>query len=472
MDKNILQFARLLRKAGIKVSHSEVMEALRALALTGIEKHTFFNILSATLIKEQADMRVFEKIFELYFSPEVMRAGYSDYSRSVSLINSKPTTARKGCDMIPGTEKGRTTGFGQGRGLATAEVENFVQVIQAGVHEEMLALVKKGVEGIGELFEEDLEDTKDTIRQVKIFLEWNMGVYKLESTACDVDEKTRFIWQDRLKSLEDMLHKEIEKKLITEFGAIALEKVLARENINQLDFYKLSSMQVAEIKQKISKLAYKLASRVSLRKKRSKRGQLDLARTIRKSMSYGGVPIKPAYRNHHPTRLEMVILFDLSSSVKIFSEFILQLVYSIQNKFIHVRSFVFVDTPDEITGFFINREIEDGIKDVYNLAKFSKTPFSDYGQMFKDFNEKYLDILNKKVTLLIIGDARNNYHRDHADCLLRMCQEAKKTIWLNPEPAEKWDEEDSLISLYGVMCDQVFECRNLDQLEMVSRKII
>ncbi len=469
MDKNILQFAVLLRKAGLRVSHSEVAEALRAITLTGIDRVTFFNALSATLIKEQTDMRVFEKIFEYYFNPEFMG---DDCSRFGPMIKADPKTTCQGNDIVPGRGKGRTTGFGQGRGLAAAAVDNFVQVIQAGIPEEMSALVKKGVAGLGRLDEEDLEDMKNAIRQVKVFLEWNMGIYKLENAACELDEKTWLVWQERLKTLEDMLYREMEKRLIIELGTSALEKVLARENINQLDFYRLSSQQTAEIRKKIGKIAHKLASRLSFRQKRSKRGQIDLARTIRRSMSYGGVPIKPAYRDHYPTRPEFVVLFDLSGSVKVFSEFILQLVYSIQSRYIHVRSFVFVDTPDEITGYFQNREIEDGIKDIYNLAKYSKTAFSDYGQMFIDFNEKYLEVLNKKTTLLIIGDARNNYHRDHADCFRNMCQEVRKTIWLNPEPVESWDTEDSLISLYGGLCDQVFECRNLEQLDRVARKII
>jgi len=460
MDTKILKFAVLLRKAGVKVSHTEVAVALKALSLTGLDNAAFFNTLAVTMIKDQSEYRVFEKVFNYFFKPETTK-------KLSSGVEHKPER-----DLFPGTEKSRTTGFGQGQGLTTAARDNFVQIIKAGSTEEMADMVKKGVKSLGRLDKEDLNDMKKSIRQVKIFLEWNMGVYQLENDSCNVDEKTRLIWQERLNCLEGMLYRELEKKLISELGETALETILARENLNELDFYKLSSPQVTEIKKRISKLAHKLASRLSLRQKRSNKGRIDLARTIRKSMPYGGVPIRPAYRDRYPTRPEFVVLCDISGSVRIFSEFMLQLVYSIQTRFIHVRSFVFVDTPDEVTAYFQDNEIEDGIKNIYNKAHFSKTAFSDYGQVFEDFNEKYLDILNKKTTLLIIGDARNNYHGEQTDLFLNMSRQVKKTIWLNPEPGTEWDREDSVMSVYSRLCDRVFECRNLKQLDQVSRNII
>jgi len=336
----------------------------------------------------------------------------------------------------------------------------------------MAHTIRRGIESLGRIKKEDLADMKEAIRQVKVFLEWNMAVYRLEREADQVDESMWLAWQERLAEMETRLYWELEKAIINELGSEALETVIIRENLNEMDFYRLSAPQVAEIKKKISKMAHKLASRLSFRQKRARHGKIDLQRTIRKSMATGGVPIKPAFRDRYPTRPEIVVLCDISGSVRVFSEFMLQLVYSIQNRFIHVRSFVFVDTPDEVTGFMQNREIEDGIKNIYNKARFSKTAFSHYGETFIEFIQKYSDVLNKKTTLLVIGDARNNYHKEHADYFQKMCSEVKKAIWLNPEPIEKWDKEDSVMKVYGQFCHQVFECRNLEQLDYVARKII
>ncbi len=471
MDQKFLEFAILLRKAGVKVSHSEIAECLQALSMVGLEKANVYDAMAATLIKDQSDFRIFDKLFYFYFDPDFF-GHRAKLQRWPKLVRPPRDRQCAGGDRVPGSEPGRPTGFGHGQGLATSAIDDFLQVIKVGSPAAMAELIRKGVAGLGPIEETDLREMKDTVRQVKVFLEWNMGVYRLEQEAGTVYESIWLTWQERLAEMEDMLRRELEKAIINDLGDQALETILIRENLNQLDFYRLSQSQVAEIKKKISKLAHKLASRLSFRQKRAKRGQIDLQRTIRKSMSTGGVPIKPAYRDRYPTRPELVVLCDVSGSVRLFSEFMLQLVYSIQNRFIHVRSFVFVDTPDEVTALMQNREIKDGIKDMYNQARFANSAFSDYGRMFFHFWDKYLPVLTRKTTLLIIGDARNNYHQAEADYLEKIGREVKKVIWLNPEPFENWDREDSIMSVYGRLCHQVFECRNLEQLDNVAKKII
>jgi len=469
MDAKILEFAGLLRKAGVKVSHSEVAECLKALSITGLEKKIFYDVMAATLIKDQADFRIFDKLFEYFFDADF----FLHNERNLSLSPELPIKqCFQGGTPVPGTECTRSTGFGQGQGLATGAIDSFIQVIKTGRREEMKAMVREGIKSLGQIRRDDLENIQKAIRQVKVFLEWNMSVFRLEEMACDVEDSTWLIWQHRLAEMEEILYREMERTLIRELGEEALETLLIRENLNQMDFFRLTTPQVAEIRKKIGKLAHRLAARLSFRRKRAKRGLIDLPKTIRRSINTGGTPINPAYRNRYPTRPEFVILCDISGSVRVFSEFMLQLIYSIQNRFIHVRSFVFVDTPDEITKYFQNREIEDGIKDMYNKGRFSKTAFSDYGQMFIDFCEHYPMVLDKKTTLLVVGDARNNYNRDHADYFQKICAQVRRVIWLNPEPKEKWNQEDSIISVYGEYCNQVFECRNLQQLESVTRKIL
>lgn len=481
MDRKILEFTALLRRAGVRVSHSEAADCLRALSLTGLDRDTFYHTMSSTLIKDQADMLTFDKVFGYYFDPDFFGHREEALKRWPDLIlpwregrcaADDANRACTGSDPVEGEDHGRSTGFGHGQGLATAAVENFMQVIKIGDPGEMAQLVKRGVESLGEIKNEDLQDTKNAIRQVKIFLEWNMGASKLEQEARLNKEADFLDWQERLGQLEEMLYRELEKVLINTLGTEALDTILARENINELDFFSLSAPQTAEIKKKISRLAHKLATRLSFRQKKTTRGKVDLQRTIRKSMTTGGVPIRPAYRDRYPTRPELVVLCDLSGSVKIFSEFMLQLIYSFQARFLHVRTFVFIDTPDEVTELMRYREIEDGVREIYNKAKFSKTAFSDYGEMFIDFCQKYLDVLHQKSTLIIVGDARNNYRREHQDCFQQMTGKVKKVIWLNPESLERWDREDSIMSVYGVFCSQVFECRNLRQLDMVARKLI
>lgn len=478
MDKTILQFAILLRKAGIKVAHSEIGECLKALSLIGVARPLFYQVLLATLIKDNAAYPVFDKLFNYYFTPDFF--AHRDKRNHLQGGGAFPAIEVQGCsdqgcdgnDPFPWGDGHRSTGFGRGRGSAAAPIENFVQVIKLGDVDNMTTMIREGINSLGKIVETDLHNMSEPIRQIKVFLEWNMGVDRLERDSTNIEESIRLTWQENLRKMEELLFQELEKTLINQFGEIALETVLIRENISELDFFQLSSPQVNEIKKKITKMAHKLSTRLAFRYKRAHHGKVDLARTIKNVVAYGGVPIRPAFRDRHPTRPEFVILCDVSGSVKLFSEFMLQLVYSIQNRYLSVRTFVFVDIPDEATNFFRNRDIEEGLKEMYNRSKFSMSAFSDYGRVFKDFHEKHLESISRKTTLLILGDARNNYNQNFAEVFQKICRQAKKVIWLNPEPQENWNREDSIMSAYGASCHQIFECRNLKQLEALSKRII
>lgn len=467
MEGKILEFARLLRQAGLKISVSEVMDCLRGLEGLDIDRAAFYNTLLATMIKDQADYGAFAKLFDYFFAADFY--GHRQDPAGV-LKPGEPCGSCSGNDL-PG-DGDKTTGMGQGNmrpGIPTGD--RMMQLIKIGSPDMMSQAAREAVASLGPIEEKHL-NMEETIKQVKVFLEWYMGVNRLEKMADQVDEETWLNWQARLEEMEKMLQRELEKVLLAEFKDRALGLILTRENLNELDFYQLAKPQVTEIRKKISKFAHRLATRVSYREKRARRGRVDLQGTIRKSIATGGTPIKPAYKDRVPSKPEIVILCDISGSVRLFSEFMLQLVYSIQDRFLHVRSFVFVDTVDEITEYFRNREVAEAIRDMYNHAFFSKTGFSNYGESFIDFHDQYGNVLNKKTTLVILGDARNNYHRDHSDYLMKIRDRVKKVIWLNPEPAERWDKEDSIMRIYGTLCNQVFECRNLAQLEWVAGKIL
>lgn len=467
MEDKILEFARLLRQAGLKTSISEVLDSVHGLRWLDLDRETFYHTLLATMVKDQADLGAYNKLFDYFFAPDF----YGHRQDLPGQTDQAQQHRQCSGDTFTGDGE-RSTGLGQGNmrpGIPTGD--RMVQLIKLGSPDRMTQAVREAVANLGRLEERHL-NMEETLKQVKVFLEWHMGVNCLDRMAELVDEETWLSWQDRLSEMETILRRELEKALLHEFKERALGLILTRENLNQLDFYMLSKPQVQDIRKKISKFAHRLATRKSFREKRANRGRIDLQGTIRKSMATGGTPIRPAFKDRKPSKPEIVILCDISGSVRLFSEFMLQLVYSVQSRFLHVKSFVFVDTVDEITAYFRNREVADAIRDVYNHAFFSKTGFSNYGESFVDFTEKYGHLLNKKTTLIILGDARNNYHRDQCEYFTKIVDRVKKVIWLNPEPVEKWDKEDSIMRNYGAFCGQVFECRNLAQLEWVAGKIL
>ncbi|MFM8775923.1 MAG: VWA domain-containing protein, partial [Actinomycetota bacterium] len=183
--------------------------------------------------------------------------------------------------------------------------------------------------------------------------------------------------------------------------------------------------------------------------------------------SYGGVPADPKFRYPRPAKPELMVVADISGSVAAFARFTLMFVYAIQNQFSKVRSFVFIDGIDEVTKFFKSTEdIGEAINRVNTEADVVWVDgHSDYGHAFEVFFERHGKDINSKTTVLLLGDARNNYHAAQSWVVKEMRKRARHVYWLNPEPKSYWNTGDSIVGEYGAHTDGVYECRNLRQLE-------
>ena len=175
----------------------------------------------------------------------------------------------------------------------------------------------------------------------------------------------------------------------------------------------------------------------------------------------------PKFKYPRPAKPEIFVVADISGSVAAFARFTLQLVYAISGQFSRVRSFVFIDGIDEVTRFFEGVEdIGDAIHRVNTEADVVWVDgHSDYGHAFEVFWERYGREVGPKTTVIILGDARNNYHASQSWVIKEMHKKARHVYWLNPEPKAYWDTGDSIVGEYAAHCDGAFECRNLRQLE-------
>jgi uncharacterized protein with von Willebrand factor type A (vWA) domain len=289
------------------------------------------------------------------------------------------------------------------------------------------------------------------------------------------DQANEFLEQ-AFSKLEDELASAIEEEAVRRFGEKALDQITRRPRLEEIDFNNLrydSSMDlIEEMRVRIAKLAHKLASRISRREKAARAGKVSIGRTIRKSLQTGGVPLVLAFRQRKLAKPELVLLCDVSGSVAVFSEFMLQLVYALQDRFTKVRTFAFVDRIDEITSYFKEDTVAEAIRRARSSTRVSWGGYSDYGSSFIGFVDRYLEAVTSKTTVIVLGDARNNNNPPRVESLSRIRERAKKLLWLNPEPVELWDTGDSIMGIYAHVCDQVFECRNLRQLEHVVEKIL
>ncbi len=228
-----------------------------------------------------------------------------------------------------------------------------------------------------------------------------------------------------------------------------------------------------DIEHVIEPLTRKLAARLAQRRRRARRGRLDFRKTMRASLASGGVPIEPKFRNRRPHRPEIFLLCDISGSMATFARFTLQFTYAMAAQFSKLRSFVFVDAVDEVTHL-----LKPGTDFREAIARISSEAdvvwldgHSDYGHAFEQFVVRYGDELTSRSTVIIAGDARNNYREPRAQHLATVADRSQTVYWLNPEPRAYWDSGDSVMGRYSAWCDEVFEVRNLTQLEAFVERV-
>ena len=222
----------------------------------------------------------------------------------------------------------------------------------------------------------------------------------------------------------------------------------------------------------VTRLAQRLRHVVAIKRARAKRGSFDLQRTLRKNLQFGGVPFDVQLERRKKHRPQIVVLCDVSDSVRNVSRFMLQFVYSLQDLYSKVRSFIFVSDIGEVTRLFDDNEINQAIDlslrgDVINVFA-----HSDFGRAFKTFHRDSLSAVNGRTTVIILGDARNNYNLAHEWVLRDVQRRAKQVIWLNPESRATWGFGDSEMDRYMPFCDVVEECRNLNQLYRVVDRMV
>ena len=278
----------------------------------------------------------------------------------------------------------------------------------------------------------------------------------------------------QLVNIKKQIESEIRRSLVADRGVEAMARTLRKPLPEDVDFMHASREEMANLRRSLYPLTRKLAARLARRRKYGRRGPLDFRKTIRHSLSYGGVPAEPKFKFPRPSKPEIMVVADISGSVAAFARFTLHLLYAISSQFSKVRSFVFIDGLDEVTPFL------EGVEDIGEAVHRVNTEadvvwvdgHSDYGHAFGVFWEKYGKDIGPKTTVLILGDARNNYHASQSWILKEAHQKARKLYWLNPEPRAYWDTGDSILGEYATHCDGTYEVRNLRQLEAFIEKLV
>ena len=277
----------------------------------------------------------------------------------------------------------------------------------------------------------------------------------------------------KIAQLRRMVESEPKRRTAEQLGREHVQMYGIPQLAENVEFLRASGDQLRQMRRVVAPLARVLAARLAARRRRSRAGLIDLRKTLRKSMSTGGVPIDLVLRKPRPARPELVVLCDMSGSVAGFSHFTLLLVHALRQQFSRVRVFAFIDTTDEVTHMFgADADLAIVIQRITREAKvFTRDGHSDYGNAFVSFTENFPGVLSPRSSLLVLGDGRTNYRNPAVDVLSHMVTASRHAHWLNPEPRHLWGSGDSAVPRYEDVIT-VHECRSAKQLAAVIDQLL
>jgi uncharacterized protein len=244
------------------------------------------------------------------------------------------------------------------------------------------------------------------------------------------------------------------------------------QSLAEKSFFYLTEEEIRRMDEAVTRLAQRLKNVVAVRRRRAKRGRFDSSKTLRHNLQYGGVPFRIVFDRKRKDKPQVMVLCDVSDSVRNVSRFMLQFVYALQDLYSKVRSFIFVAEIGEVTQLFTEYDANQALDTALHGNLINVYAHSDFGRAFKSFHRDYLAAVNKRTTVIVLGDARNNYNLPHEWVMKDVQQRAKQVIWLNPENRMTWGFGDSEMDRYAPFCTIVEECRNLNQLYRVIDRLV
>lgn len=439
MDQVLHKMINALRNTGVRISISETMDAMHAAKLIGYdERQIFKDSLSATLAKSQREKEIFEACFDRFFSLD----GFSD-TKTDSYIAPAIEIREEDSPLTQMLLSGDSTGLSMSMREAAGRID------LSGI----LFFTQKGL-------------------YIQRILQ-GMGMEGLERDIRRLDKEERASSQQKVSALKEARNHLFEnvrdfiEQQFSLFAGSATEEIIE----NYLRHIKLSNLEQQDFQRMhmiIQKMVRRLNDLHSRRRKTSKRGWLDFKKTLRKNLPYQGLLFDPRWKAKKIDRPDIVAICDVSRSVESVARFMLLFLYSLNEALARIRSFIFCSNLVEVSHVFEEYQVEEALvrlqKGTGLGVQFGRT---DYGQVFRDFKKNWLDLVSNKTTVLILGDARNNYGDPQADILKLIQERSKRLIWLNPEFPSFWGTGDSEMKRYLPYCYLVRECSTVTHLGRV-----
>ncbi len=457
MEHRMTRFVAGLRASGVRVSIAESQDAWRAVEKLGIvDREAFRLALRSTLVKESADYEVFDELFPMYFG-----------TGTPPLLNPQ-------AELSPEQQQMLQQGMEQLAG-DLAELLSWLLSGQQPTEEELRELADQaGIQMADSPYQArwyarrmqrllNWEQLKDVLELLWEFLaQQGMDPQTIEQLKQQAAENQQILQEQ----LENVAGEAIRDNIADQWRELRQ----TAHDLMQRSFDSLSETEMDVLREQVRRLAARLRSRAALRQKRGKQGKLDAKSTIRANLRYGGVPLELKLRRKRQ-KPKLVVFLDVSTSMRPVAEFFLRLLYELQDQVQRTRSFAFIDHLEDVTTEMSTLSADKAIHAV--LTKLPSGYYNtDLGSSLRQFVNQHLGAVDRRTTVIVLGDGRNNYNNPALDALESIKRRGRKLIWMNPEYPRQWGTGDSDMRDYAPVCDAVYQVRNLNQLTDAIDKML
>ncbi|HZA10909.1 VWA domain-containing protein [Mycobacterium sp.] len=461
---HVVGFVEALRAQGIAVGPSETVDAGRVVATLGLGDREVLREGIACAVLRRPDHRdTYDAVFDLWF-PAALGSRTFEPNESADQPSADIEALRAALVELLGDN-----GFGDDSGDHDTDRDDrleslIAQIVEAyGRYSSSRGPSYSSYQALKAIALDQLEGR---------LLAGLLAPYGQEPTPTQ-EQIAKALATQRIARIRRLVEAETKRRTAEQLGRDHVTMYGVPQLSENVEFLRASAEQLRQMRRVVAPLARTLATRLAARRRRSRAGEIDLRRTLRKSMNTGGVPIDVVLRKPRPARPELVVLCDVSGSVAGFSHFTLLLVHALRQQFSRVRVFAFIDTTDEVTHLFgPEADLALAVQRITRDSEvYTRDGHSDYGNAFVSFTEKYPTVLSPRASLLVLGDARNNYRNPTVEVLQRMVTESRHAHWLNPEPRHLWGSGDSAAPRYQDVI-AMHEARSAKQLAAVIDQLL
>jgi uncharacterized protein with von Willebrand factor type A (vWA) domain len=454
MQRALSELVAALRRAGLAVSTAESIDALQAVVAVGVtDREELKRVLALTLVKSEHTSARYSRVFDAFFAAR--GATSSDLFQRL-----------------------------RARGFSETEIEAVREVLRAGARDEQGGLVYRSLsEGAGTLHHM-IESAAQRAGVSRIADPARLGFSTMRvldalrfSRAEARLSGLRMQLRDALGERGDALADELADELALlrdEVRAHMQHKVSERGEPRVLDetpFDQLAEHEIALVTRAVRELAERLLGRALVRARHARRGRLHVPRTMRKALATGGAPFSPQFHGKRKRAPKLVLLCDVSDSVRASARFMLLFMHVAQRLFEAARSYVFVGELRDATDIFLRERPERAIELAYRGAIVNVADNSNYGRVFRQLLEASKHAVDARTTLVILGDGRSNHFDPGESAFQELTRRAERAIWLTPEPEPRWATADSALPIYRRHVTQLLPVYDLATLRIAAREV-